>query len=381
VALEEIQQKGPKLDEPGRFFYLGWTVAVILGLVATGGLVLARERWIGRQTSQLAQRLAQGRRVLVARALSAPAERQLELPASVHGYIETPVYAKISGYLKAIRVDKGDRVKKDQVLAVLESPELDKQVADAKANYWIEQVTDNRNQQLVREGVVPQQTADVSHAQMLQALATFEQLKAMQAYKIVTAPFAGIVTARYVDPGTLIPQVTAPANGATPIVALATLSPLRIYTQAPQSAAPFLHDGDAAVVAVSEYPGREFTGTVTRHPKALDSSTRTMLVEVDLPNRDQALYPGMYATVKLAVKTPRRPPLVPDDALVFRAGAPYVAVVRNNVLRVVPVELGYDDGRTVEVSRGIEPGELVALNVGQAARDGEQVRPVMLANR
>lgn len=120
----------------------------------------------------------------------------------------------------------------------------------------------------------------------------------MQQYEIVRTPFDGIISARYVDPGTLIPQSTTPSLG-NPIVAMATLTPSRVYANVPQSIAPYVNDGAVAIVTVNEFPASQFTGIVTRHPEALDPNTRTMLVEVDLPNRDQALLPGMYADVRI----------------------------------------------------------------------------------
>ncbi|HEY6419636.1 MAG TPA: efflux RND transporter periplasmic adaptor subunit [Candidatus Binataceae bacterium] len=360
----------------GKFFVAGWILAVVAALVATGGLVLARELWIGRQASELEQEAQTGPRVLVTRVTRAPSRREIQLPAAIHGYIETPLYAKVAGYLKIIKVDKGDRVKKDQVVAILESPEIDQQVKNARANFELTAVTDRRNQQLKKEGVVSQQTVDEAHAAMLQAKATLEQSLATQSYEIIRAPFDGMVTARYADPGMLIPETITPSNGAMPIVAMATLSPLRIYVEAPQSLAPFIRNGDQATTTVPEYPEREFKGTITRHPDALTDATRTMRVEVDLPNEDRALYPGMYATVAFVVSVPTSAPLVPDDALVFRDGKVFVPVVRGRQLHLAEVTLGYDDGQVVEVTRGLGNDDLVALNVGQSARDGEGVQPV-----
>jgi len=304
--------------------------------------------------------------------------RTISLPASVHGYIETPVYAKVAGYLKSINVDKGDHVKAGQVIAIIESPETDKQVADARSYYWLQSVTDRRYQELVRQEVVPQQTADDSHATMLQAKASYEQQLALQQYEMVRSPFDGIVTARYVDPGALIPQSTTPSSTTTnsPIVALATLAPLRVYAYVPQSLSPFIKDGDPANITVTEFPNRNYTGTVTRHPDALDQTTRTMLVEVDLPNQDRSLYPGMYAEMKMTAQVTTAGITVPDDALVFRDNNVYLPVVRDNRLNLVEVTLGHDNGYRVEVSGDIMRGEMIAINVGQAALDGEAVQPV-----
>jgi membrane fusion protein, multidrug efflux system len=303
--------------------------------------------------------------------------RTIDLPASVHGYVETPVYAKIPGYLKTINVDKGDRVRAGQIIALIQSPETDKQVADARSYYWLQAVTDRRYQELVEQNVIPQQTADTSHASMLQAKDTYQQELALQSYEIVRAPFDGIVTARYVDPGTLIPQSTTASATNSPIVSLATLTPLRVYAYAPQNMSRFIKDGDSAAISVSESPGREFPGTITRHPEALDQNTRTMLVEVDLPNTDGTLYPGMYAEMRMTVHVTSTTITAPDDALIFRDNKVYLPIVRGNRLNLLAVNPGRDNGYTVEVSGdGLRAGDLVAMNVGEAAHDGEPVQPV-----
>jgi RND family efflux transporter MFP subunit len=369
-------------SKPHRFslrFLTAWVVVLLCVFGASAGLVMARQIQLRRQTGDLEQSVARGTHVLVMQVADGSPSRTVSLPASVHGYIETPVYAKVAGYMKTINVDKGDHVKAGQVIAIIESPETDKQVSDAYSYYWLQMVTDRRNQELVRQQVIPQQTADDSHAAMLQAKASYEQQLALQQYEIVRAPFEGIVTARYVDPGALIPQSTTPSSTTTnsPIVALATMAPLRVYAYVPQSLSPFIKDGDPANITVSEFPNRNYTGTVTRHPDALDQTTRTMLVEVDLPNQDRSLYPGMYADMKMTTQVTTEGGItVPDDALVFRDNNVYLPVVRDNRLKLVEVTLGHDNGYRVEVSGDLLRGEVVALNVGQAARDGEPVQPV-----
>jgi membrane fusion protein (multidrug efflux system) len=359
-----------------RLFLIGWAAVLICVFSASAGLVLARQALIRTQTSELEQTVARGPHVLVAHLTGGLTSRTIDLPASVHGYVETPVYAKLAGYLKTINVDKGDHVKAGEVIAAIESPETDKQVSDARSNYWLQAVTDNRFQMLVRQEVIPQETADTSHSTMLQAKAVYEQELAMQQYEIVRSPSDGIVAARYVDPGTLIPQSTAPSTSGVPIVALATMSPLRIYAYVPQSLSPFIKDGDPAIITVSEFPSRQFSGTITRHPEALDQNTRTMLVEVDLPNQDRSLYPGMYADMRMTAHVTAGNITVPDDALVFRDNKVYLPVVRNAHLNLVEVTLGHDNGYTVEITGNVREGELVAINVGEAARDGEPVQPV-----
>jgi membrane fusion protein, multidrug efflux system len=364
---------------PGGFFFVGWVLLMLVVLGLTAGLVMARSRLLSRQTSELEEQEEQGPRVLVVPVLHTPEARSIEVPGTIHGYIETPVYAKIAGYLKRIYVDKGDRVQKGQLVAMLESPELDHQVANARATYDLARITDRRNQALLHFGVVAEQQADNSHAEMMEARAALDQLIATEAYETIRAPFSGIVTARFVDQGTLIPESTTQSGPVTPIISMATNSALRIYSDVPQSSAPFIRDGDPATISVTEYPRRIFTGTVTRHSDALTSQTRTMLVEVDLPNKDGALYPGMYATVKFEVNVSAEAPMVPDDALIFRNGKPFVPLVRNGHLKLAPVNLGYDDGVNVEITEGVTEQDVVAVNVGQSAQDGEPVRPITLS--
>jgi multidrug efflux pump subunit AcrA (membrane-fusion protein) len=170
------------------------------------------------------------------------------------------------------------------------------------------------------------------------------------------------------DIGSSIAQLTA-----------ATLHPLRVYADVPQDAAAFIKDGDPASLTVTQYPGKTFMGTVTRHPEALDQNTRTMRVEVDLPNKDSLLYPGMYATLRLNVVSGDPAPKIPDDALVFRNGKTYAPVVRNNHIHLAPVTLGTDNGREVEIASGIAPGDLVAMNVGNSVEEGDPVQPVLIS--
>ncbi len=362
--------------QPGGFFYAGWVIAIVLLMVATAGLVLARDRWLRSQTTALERQQEVGPHVLVTQVSRAPATRVLRLPATVRGYDETDIYAKVPGYLKSVLVDKGDRVRAGQVLAKIESPETDQQVANYRANYELAKVTLARDTVLYRTGVIARQDYDTQNATMLQAKATLEQYRMLQGYEIIRAPFDGIVTARNVDPGHLIPAATGATSQTSAIISIARLKPLRIFSYVPQSVTPFIKNGDQATITVNEYPGRKFTGSITRHPEALAPDSRTMLVEVDLPNDDHSLYPGMYGTAEFVVSVAQGAPLVSDDALIFRNNKVYVPVVRNNRLHLAEVTLGYDNGVAVQVTSGVNYSDLVALNVGQAAREGEAVQPV-----
>jgi membrane fusion protein, multidrug efflux system len=377
VAVSAPEKEAPAHRKLGRGTPRSrWIVSALIVFGVSAAVLILRTHTIETERRALARGASQGPRVLVKRVGRAPGSEDIRLPASVHGFVETGIYAKIAGYAKEIRVDKGDRVRKGEVLLVLESPELDKQVVDARANYWLQRVTDDRYQRLVKEDAVARQSADTSHAQMLQAKATYEQLLALQRYEIITAPVDGLITARYLDPGALVPQATSPVAGSTPILAIATMKPVRVYADVPQDLSPYIRDGAPAVVTASQYPGRRFEGTVTRHPEALASDTRTMRVEVDLDNSDSALYPGMYATMELHVSSGGGVPLVPDDALVFRDGKVYVPVVENNRIRLAAVTLGLDNGREVEITQGVSENDWVAINLGQAVRDGDPVQPI-----
>ena len=376
-TIAEGEHKSFTPPQTGKIFVVGWIGAVVLAVALTAGLVLARELWIGRQTSDLERQYQQGQRVLCTNVIHAPKSRQLKYPASIHGFVETPIYAKVAGYIKNISVDKGDRVTQGQVLAVLESPELDHQVENARATYVNRKITDERTQALAKTGVVAAQAADDSRAALREAREALNQILAMKGYEVISAPFDGIVTARNVDPGALAPALTAGLAGNQPILTMATLKPLRIYAAVPQSASIAMKDGDQVGVTVREYPQRTFPGTITRRSTALNADTRTMLIEVDLDNTDGALLPGMYAMVTFAVSSTSGAPMVPDDALVFHGGKVFVPVVRDGRLHLAEVTLGYDDGVNVEVTSGISDSDIVAINVGQAAHEGEIVQPVM----
>jgi RND family efflux transporter MFP subunit len=382
TEISKDEKKGSK-----RFIFAS-AIAVILVCAASAGIVLAYQMRLQKQSGEIGAQVDRGPHVLVQPIHRGGSASSYEIPITVRGYVETPVYAKIPGYLKTIYVDKGDRVKKGQVIAILESPETDKQVADALANYKLQAVTYKRYAYLLKEQVVPQQTADNWWASMKQAQAFYQQELAMQAYEVVRAPVDGIITARYFDPGAMIPAATSPVSATTtaafptnnttsPIVQTATLQPLRIYAFAPQPLSPLIHDGDHASVTVDEYPGQQFDGTVTRHPQALSEASRTMLVEVDLPNADLKLLPGMYGKVRLTTAPNTAAGLVaPDDSLVFKDDKVYLPIVRNNRLHLAEVHLGHDNGVEVVVSGDVHDGDLVAMSVGQAVSDGEPVQPV-----
>jgi len=357
-------------------FHAAWIGLAVGALIAAFGVVVVRGEAIRSQREDLARQESRGQPVLVTPLIRIPQTREILLPGEIYGYYETPIYAKIAGYVKTMLVDKGSRVRAGELVATIESPETDQQTRNAKAAYEIAALTDRRYQSLIKQQVVPQQVADQSHAQMLESYATWRSYVATQQYERVLAPFDGMITVRNLHPGALVGSPTA-ANTSTPaIYQMATLKPLRVYVYLPQPISPLVRDGDRAVVTVSEYPERDFAGTVTRHPVALDQSTRTMQIEVDLPNDDLALYPGMYANVKVTVRGSKQSPKVPDQALIFDNEDTFVPVVRDNRIHLVKVRLGLDDGTNCEITRGLDGDEIVALGMGQTAHEGQLVQPV-----
>jgi len=360
----------------GPGFYLKWIAIPIVALVAAGGIVLANDLSLNTQRGDLASAAARGRIVLCTRLGNQATSRIITLPGEIHGFYETPIYGKISGYVKEMFVDKGSRVKSGQLVATIDSPETDQQVRNAKATYDLAKITDDRFQALVSQSVISLQQADESHQTMLADLAAWKSLVAMQQYEKVYSPFDGMITVRSLYPGALVATGTAVGTSNPSIYQVATLKPLRIYVYLPQSYTPLVRDGDESVVTVNEYPNRDYHGSITRHPSALDQSTRTMLLEVDLPNDDLSLYPGMYATVAITIKGSSGAPRVPDEALIFDGDQVLVPVVKDNRVHLVQVKLGLDNGIDCEITRGLNGDETVALGLGQAATEGELIQPL-----
>ncbi|HZU85273.1 MAG TPA: efflux RND transporter periplasmic adaptor subunit, partial [Polyangiaceae bacterium] len=330
-------------------------VAALLVVIAALAVVLLRARRQHREASDRAQRQdesARGIRLSVARVQTSSAARVVALPGDVRGFAQATLYAKLSGYVRRVDVDRGDRVKRGQVLAVIESPESQKDVASARHDADVTRRNAERADRLAPSGVVAQQDRDNAVAQARIAQANLARAVDILDYTLVRAPFDGVVTARYVDPGALVPAATGSTQSALPIVDVTDSGTLRVFVYVSQDAAPFVHVGDAVAVWQDEMPDKRIAATVTRIAGALDTRTRTMQVEIDVDNRPWGLLPGTFAHVELHVTEPPSP-LVPDEAVVIRGGKTMVAVVEGSRARFVPVDLGYNDGRQVRVLRGL----------------------------
>lgn len=355
---------------PWGWWLLG--VLLLLGLLALGTVprlrrtqALAKDVKTNEQTATPVQVVCP----------PAPADTtSLWLPGSTQAYRETFINARVSGYVKNWYADIGTRVRKGQLLAVIETPELDQQLQQAQANVTLADVSLKRLQGITMPGAVSKQSLDDRQGAYDVAQAALKQVQAMRAFNRVVAPFAGIVSVRNIDVGSL---VNAGASTTGPLFRLDRVDSLRIFINVPQSAVESIRPGLSAYVTVAELPGRSFRGRVVRTAGVIDATTRTLLTEVHLPNPKGDLYAGMYAQVGLLLHQ-RHPPLVlPAETLVIDGEGTRLAVVgANNKLHYRAVQLGRDFGATVEVVAGLNPGEAVVLNPGDDLTEGQPVRIV-----
>ena len=286
----------------------------------------------------------------------------IKLPANVSPLYQTTLYAKVSGYLKWIGPDKGDAVKKNEVVAVIDAPEVEEQYQQAVSDYKIKQLTYERLAKVWKESpdVIAKQDVDVAEAAYQGAKHLMEQRVAMRDYTKVRAPYDGIVTARFADPGSLIQIATSSATNAIPLFTIMDLNTVRIYANVPQDDSPWIVPGTtSATVKVTELPNRTFSGVVTRSTLALDPATRSLLIEVDLPNADHALRPGTFAEVTLGLRDIPQALVVPPQAVISTPKGKSVFVIEEGKAKSLPVQTGISDGRWIEITSGLQGHEEV----------------------
>jgi RND family efflux transporter MFP subunit len=351
-------------------------MAILIVLAGTGAAILHVRR-AHRLRDEAARRdrvVARGPKVFVATAELRPGARTVVLPADVRGFYQATIYAKVAGYVSSISVDKGDRVRRGQRLAVIYSPEIDQQVNAARADLVIKQRTFERYATLVKKDYVAAQDYDAARSAYGVALATLRQSRALRRYAELDAPFEGVVTARYADPGALVPAATGSTASALPLVEVADLRRVRVQMFVQQDVAVFLSVGDRIDITVDERRGLSIPARLSRISRALDPRSRTMLCEAWLDNRER-LYPGTFVHVKLELHTPALP-TVPSDALRLHDDRPALAVVEGTALRFRAVRPGLDDGKVVQIVEGVRPGEKVALSIPSEIADGATVQPI-----
>lgn len=321
------------------------------------------------------------------------AQGVLKLPGNLQGFAETQVFARSSGYVVRWNKDMGDRVNKGDVLAELDTPEIAQQLNEAKASRQqvestlaLARSSFERWKTLRAQDAVSQQEFDERRAALAQSEATkassdatVKRLTQVLSYNRIVAPFAGIVTKRNIDVGNLVDV----GNGGAPkqLFAIAQLDPLRVYISIPQNYAPQVKVGSEAKITLVEIPGKVFMGKVVRTAGAIDATTRTMQVEINLPNADGKLLPGAYAEVELKTAQTATPKItIPNNALLFRPEGTMVAVVQaDGKVHLQKVSLGRDLGTQIELTDGVAPQDHVVINPPDSLYDGAPVVATVLA--
>jgi membrane fusion protein (multidrug efflux system) len=322
--------------------------------------------------------------------------RSIEMPGDLVGFYEAALHAKVTGYLQSITVDKGDWVKAGQVLATLQVPELRSNLQQAAANLQIERITYERLRKVQQSDprLISQQDVDVALAKFQQARASVGTLQTMVDYTRIVAPFAGVITGRFADPGALIragggdvgvnemsglvsPGATEGAgghrDGGGPVLTMAKIDKLRVYVYVPEQMCALVRRGTPAILQFEEFPGRKFAGVVARYANSLDLATRTMMTEIDIDNPSRQLYPRMYAHVSLDLVRHPGALRLPIQAIGALGDSPFVFVVTNGHLVKKPVSIGINDGQYVEITSGLTGNELVVSAMRPTLSSGEEV--------
>jgi membrane fusion protein (multidrug efflux system) len=334
--------------------------------------------------------------VSVMRPQRADMVRSIEMPGDLVGFYEAALHAKVTGYLQSITVDKGDWVKAGQVLATLQVPELRSNLQQAAANLQIERITYERLRKVQQSDprLISQQDVDVALAKFQQARASVGTLQTMVDYTRIVAPFAGVITGRFADPGALIragggdvgvnemsglvsPGATEGAgghrDGGGPVLTMAKIDKLRVYVYVPEQMCALVRRGTPAILQFEEFPGRKFAGVVARYANSLDLATRTMMTEIDIDNPSRQLYPRMYAHVSLDLVRHPGALRLPIQAIGALGDSPFVFVVTNGHLVKKPVSIGINDGQYVEITSGLTGNVLVVSAMRPTLSSGEEV--------
>jgi RND family efflux transporter MFP subunit len=391
AALEEIATPEQKPISP-RAAALGALLLVVLAVVLAVVGILSRksaDAVLAERTEEIAAPT-----VLTATPVSGSPLNTFMLPGNVTAFTDAPIYARTSGYLKKWYFDIGSHVRKGALLAEISAPELDQQLAQAESDLLTAQATANnariqadRYSGLVKTNAVSQQDTDTyvnqaaaTAAAVRSAQANVQRLRELQSFERIYAPFDGVVTARTVDTGQLIET-----GAAKELFRLQAIQKLRVYTNVPQAYAASVKRGMKFDVSFAEHPGQLYPGTVVRTADAIDPTTRTLLVEVDLNNRKGELLPGSLAQVHFKTPVATTSFVVPVSALIFRSEGMQVAVVVKDgsitKAHLVPVTIGEDDGRTIQIASGLHADDQVIQDPPDSLIEGERVTVVNPGNK
>jgi membrane fusion protein, multidrug efflux system len=343
------------------------TFGVLLALFAAGFV----PRW--QANTALANSVRDQRPTITVISSQRPAnDANLVLPGSTQGIQEAAIYARTNGYVREWKVDIGQTVQQGQLLAEIETPEVDQQLAQTKANYDIAKLTAERWADLVAKNVVSKQEYDQNQKAYEAAKANYEQLQRLQGFQKIVAPFAGVITARNIDNGDLVSAGTS--GQPAPLFRIAQTEVLRIYVDVPQTQSRLITPEQSAAVSLREIPNRTFKAKVVRTARAIDPASRTLRTELQIPNADGELFPGMYAEVKFTLAQDPHTLIIPGNAVMIRSEGPKVLVVDGkNTIHSRAVKLGRDLGEKVEVASGLDPGESLVANPTDSLRDGTEV--------
>ena len=367
----------------------GWRPAALTATaVAVGGAIFARfidrvdaEEKLARTTSEAAVPS-----VAVIHPQAGAPNQEIVLPGYAQAFTDTPVYARTNGYLKAWRFDIGAHVSKGDLLAEIDTPEVDQQLrqaradlATAQANLQLAAITAKRNEELLKTRSVSTQDRDNADGTLAADKAIVQsnegnvaRLEQLQSYEKVYAPFEGIITARNTDIGALIDAgATSPSKE---LFHLAAIDTLRVYVAVPEPYSSAAQPGATASLTLDEFPGESFHGRLVRNANAIDLSSRTLLVEVDVDNPAGRLLPGAYASVHLSLPSAVQSVTAPANTLLFRKEGLRTAVVRNGHAQLVPVTIGRDYGEKVEILSGLQPADEVIVDPSDSLISGTVVR-------
>ena len=377
----EQEQRRPKGT---RVFTILFLVVIVLVILGAFTLFQRRTQYqaLAKETETLAIPT-----VAVIHAGVESAEEDLVLPGAMQAYVESPIYARTNGYLKKWYHDIGSRVRQGDLLADIDTPEVDQQLSQARAdlntsqaNANLSKITATRYQELIKTDGVSKQEVDnavgdleAKAANVKSAEANVRRLEELESFKHIYAPFSGVITRRNVDTGTLI---NAGNGGASEqLFVLAQTDPIRVYVSVPEAYAPSIRAGLGAFLELTQYPGQRFQGKVVRTAESIDTGTRTLLTEVDVPNHTGALLPGGYSQAHLQVKVTGARLAVPVNALLFRSeGLRAVVVDANHRAHLRAITVGRDYGTTLEVLQGLDVNDWIVLNPADSLDDGQEVR-------
>ena len=367
-----------------------WLVAAIVAIVV--GALLGSGIWsrvkarttLNAETAQVALTAVS----VVSPKPSAPAE-EIILPGNVQPFITSPIYARTNGYLKKWYFDIGAHVKQGQLLAIIDTPEVDQQLQQimsnletAKANLALAEITKNRYQGLLKTNAVSQQDADnaagtynANKAIVDANQANVNQLKALQSFEKIYAPFDGIVTARNTDIGDLINSGSS-STARTDLFHISQPGKLRVYVNVPQEYSQGIKVGMTADLSLAEFPGRKFQGTLVRTAEAINATTRTLLIEISVDNPSGTLLTGSYAEVHLKIPTQASTLLLPVNSLIFRSDGLRVGVVKDGKVALTTVTPGHDFGSQIEIVSGLNPTDQIIVNPPDSIVSGQQVQVV-----